>query len=101
LRSQRLPFEQGQWDGWLRRHENSATSALSTIGDVVVLGSVAAAVVTRRVRIGVIGVPAGFAVGAIAHLVQPGTLQEEVVENLRHPLWAARAEFQRVFGRRG
>jgi hypothetical protein len=87
-------------DRFMSRHENSITSAVSTIGDVVVLGSVAAAVVTRRRRVGVIGVPAGVAVTAIAHLFQPGTLREEVVENLRHPLWANRAELQRVLGRR-
>jgi hypothetical protein len=88
-------------DRMLSRHENSVTNALSTIGDLVVVGSVAAAVVTRRVGVGVIGVSAGFAVTAIAHLFQPGSLREEVVENLRHPIWATRSEFQRAFGRRG
>jgi hypothetical protein len=85
----------------LSRHENSVTNALSTIGDLVVVGGVAAAIVTRRVGVGVIGVSAGFAIAAIAHLFQPGTLREEVVENLRHPLWATRSEFQRALGRRG
>jgi hypothetical protein len=87
-------------DRWFSRHENSVTSALSTIGDLVVLGSVTAAVATRRVGVGVIGMSAGFTVGAIAHLFQPGTLREEIVENLRHPLWASRAELQRIFRRR-
>jgi hypothetical protein len=83
----------------LSRHQNSVTSALSTIDDVVVLGAVAAGAITRRPLVGVIGVTAGFTITALAHLFQPGTLKEEVVENLRHPLWATRCEMQRVFGR--
>ena len=59
------------------------TSALSTIGDLVVLGSAAAGIATRRARVGVIGVSAGFTVGATAHLFQPGTVRDEIVENLR------------------
>jgi len=36
-------------DRLLSRHENGVTSALSTVGDVVMLGGVVAAVVTRRI----------------------------------------------------
>jgi hypothetical protein len=87
-------------DRMLSRHENTVTNVLSTIGDLVVAGGIAAAVATRQARVGVMGVSAGFAIAAIAHLFQPGTLRDEIVENLRHPLWAYRSELQRVFGRR-
>ncbi|MDT5185205.1 MAG: hypothetical protein QOJ20_2583 [Mycobacterium sp.] len=87
-------------DRLLSRHENSVTNALSTAGDVVMLGGVVAAVVTRRVGVGVIGVASGAALAAAAHLFQPGTLREEITAILRHPVWAVRAEGHRIFGRR-
>jgi hypothetical protein len=87
-------------DRLLRRHENGVTDALSTVGDVVMLGGVVAAVATRRIGVGVIGVTSGAAVAVVAHLFQPGTVREEIAEVLRHPVWAVRADFQRVFGRR-
>jgi hypothetical protein len=87
-------------DQLLSRHEIGVTDALSTVGDVVMLGGVVAAVVTRRIRVGVIGVTSGAVVAAAAHLFQPGTLREEITAILHHPLWAVRAEGDRVFGRR-
>ena len=84
--------------GQLHRHENSATSALSTLGDAVMLGGLAGAAITRRPRVALVGVMFGFAVAAVAHLFQPGTLRDEVVGIIRHPVWAVRAEGQRVFG---
>jgi hypothetical protein len=87
-------------DRLLSRHENGVTDALSTVGDVVMLGGVVAAVAMRRIGVGVIGVASGAAVAVVAHLFQPGTVREEIAEVLRHPVWAVRADFQRVFGRR-
>jgi hypothetical protein len=87
-------------DRLLSRHENRVTNLLSTVGDVVVLGAVASAVATRRVQVGVIGATAGVAVIVGAHLFQPGTMQDEITEVLRHPVWALRAEAERIFGRR-
>jgi hypothetical protein len=87
-------------DRLLSRHENRVTNLLSTVGDVVVLGAVGSAVATRRVQVGVIGATAGVAVIVGAHLFQPGTMQDEITEVLRHPVWALRAEAERIFGRR-
>jgi hypothetical protein len=87
-------------DRLLSRHENGITNALSTAGDVVFLGAIAAAVVTRRVQVGVIGTTVGLAVIVGAHLFQPGTMQAEITEVMRHPIWGLRAEVQRIFGRR-
>ena len=64
------------------------------------LGGVVAAVVTRRVGAGVIGVTSGVALAAAAHLFRPGTLREEITAILRHPVWSVRAEGQRIFGPR-
>ena len=86
-------------DGLLHRHENPVTSALSTAGDVVILGGLAAGVVTRRVRVGVIGVMVGAAIAVVAHLFQPGTVRDEIAAVFRHPIWAVRAEGQRIFAR--
>jgi hypothetical protein len=87
-------------DRLLSRHENSLTDVLSTVGDVVLLGAIAAAVVTRRMQVGVIGAAAGTAVIVGAHLFQPGTMRDEITEVLRHPVWGLRAEAERIFGRR-
>jgi NaMN:DMB phosphoribosyltransferase len=86
-------------DRFLSRHENNVTSVLSTVGDVVIAAGLGAAVATRRVQVGVIGVSVGTAIAAIAHLFPPGTLRDEVSSILRHPVWAARAEGERIFGR--
>lgn len=87
-------------DRLLSRHENGITSALATLGDVVVVGGIASAVVTRRLWVGLIGATVGTALAVIAHLFQPGTVVDEINEVLRHPVWALRAEGQRIFGRR-
>jgi hypothetical protein len=87
-------------DRLLSRHQNRATNAISTVGDVVMLGGVVAAVITRRIGVGVVAVTSGAAVAVIAHLFQPGTVKEEITEVLRHPVWALRADAHRIFGSR-
>ena len=87
-------------DRLLSRHQTRATNAISTVGDIVMLGGVGAAVITRRIGVGVAGVASGAAIAVVAHLFQPGTVKEEITEVLRHPLWAMRADAQRIFGRR-
>ena len=62
---------------YLSRHENPVNSALHTVADVVDAGGLAAAVVTRRVRVGVIGYTVAFAIGTVGHLFQPGTLRDD------------------------
>jgi len=80
------------------RHNNGATSASSTAGDVVMASGLAAGLVERRLPVALVGLTFGFAVAAAAHLFQPRTLRDEVVAVLRHQLWAVKAESQRVFG---
>ena len=85
---------------YLSRHEHSVNSALHTVGAVVAVGGLAAAVVTRRIRVVVIGDTVAFAIGAVGHLLfQPGTLRDDLVEDFRHPIWYVRAEGQRIFAR--
>jgi hypothetical protein len=55
-------------DQYLRRHENPVNGALHTVADVVELGSLVAGVVTRRIRVGVIGYTVAFAIGTVGHL---------------------------------
>jgi hypothetical protein len=85
---------------YLRRHENPVNNALHTVADVVDAGGLAAAIITRRARVGVIGYAVAFAIGMVAHLFQPGTLRDDFVAGFRHPIWAVRAEGDRLFGRR-
>jgi hypothetical protein len=87
-------------DRLLSRHQNGVTDALSTVGDVVVVGGIAAAVATRRLGVGVMGAALGIVIAVVAHLFQPGTVRDEIAEVLRHPLWALRADGERIFGRR-
>jgi hypothetical protein len=82
----------------LSRHQNGTTSTLSTVGDVVMAGGIAAGALTRSPRTALTGVTFGFAIAAAAHLFQPGTLRDEVLAVARHPVWALRAETQRIFG---
>lgn len=83
------------------RHQNAATSVLSTVGDVAMIGGLAAGVATRRVVVGAAGFGIGVAIAVVAHLFQPGTVRDEIAQVLRHPLWAIRAEVHRIFGRSG
>ncbi|MEY2430341.1 MAG: hypothetical protein QOC92_66 [Acidimicrobiaceae bacterium] len=83
----------------LERHQKNATSALSTAGDVVMVGGLALGLVTRQARVAIAGVALGLGVAAFAHVFQPGTLGDEVGAILRHPLWAVRAETGRIAGR--
>ena len=84
---------------YLSRHENPVNSALHTVADVVAVGGLAAGVVTRRIRVGVIGDTVAFAIGTVGHLFQPGTLRDDFVADFRHPIWSVRAEGQRIFAR--
>ena len=85
---------------YLRRHENPVNSGLHTVAAVVEVGGLVASVVTRRARVGVIGYMVAFAIGTAGHLFfQPGTLRDDFVLGFRHPIWAARAEGQRIFAR--
>jgi hypothetical protein len=83
-------------DRLIDRHTNPATSALSTVGDVVMYGGLAAGVVARKPRIAALGLSLGFGVAVLAHLFQPGTLGEELRALFRHPSWALKAECERV-----
>jgi hypothetical protein len=82
----------------LLRHQHGTTSTLSTVGDVVMAGGILAGAVSRRVPVALLGVTVGFGIAAVAHLFQPGTLRDEVVAVVRHPVWSLKAETQRVFG---
>jgi len=68
---------------------------------VVGLAGCPTAVVTRRVRMGVIiGDTVAFAIATVGHLLfQPGTLRDDLVADFRHPIWFVRAEGQRIFAR--
>jgi hypothetical protein len=46
--------------------------------------------------VGVIGVMVGAAIAVVAHLFQPGTVRDEIAAVFRHPIWAVRAEGQRI-----
>jgi hypothetical protein len=83
----------------LDRHQNAATSVLSTVGDVVMVGGIAAGVATRRVAVGAAGLGIGVAIAVVAHLFQPGTVREEIAQVARHPIWAVRADMHRIFRR--
>jgi hypothetical protein len=87
-------------DALLSRHENAVTSVLATVGDVVFLGGLGAGVVTRLVGVGVWGGAVGLGIIVGAHFFQPGTVRPEIAAVLRHPVWALRAESQRIFGHR-
>ncbi len=85
---------------YLSRHENPVNSALHTAAALVAVGGLAAAVVTRRLGVVVIGDTVGFAIATVGHLLfQPGTLRDDLVEDFRHPIWYVRAEGQRIFAR--
>jgi hypothetical protein len=85
---------------YLSRHENPVNSALHTVAAVVAVGGLAAAVVTRRIRVALIGDTVAFAIATVGHLLfQPGTLRDDLVEDFRHPIWYVRAEGQRIFAR--
>jgi hypothetical protein len=83
----------------MERHVNPVTRTLSTVGDVFWLVSVPAGVATRSLRVFGALFFVGTAVATGAHVFQPGTVKDEVAAVLRHPVWATRAEFARVFRR--
>jgi hypothetical protein len=83
-------------DALLARHENPMTSTLSTVGDALELASLPVGIATRSARVGLTLFAAGYAVAVVAHLFQPGTLHDEIAGIVRHPVWALRAETDRV-----
>jgi hypothetical protein len=72
---------------------------LSTVGDAIVLAPIPVGIATRSVKVAVGVFALGSAVIVSAHVFQPGTMKDEVLGVLRHPIWAVRAETARV--RRG
>jgi hypothetical protein len=50
---------------YLSRHENPVNSALQTVAAVVAVGGLAAAVVTRRIRVALIGDTVAFAIATV------------------------------------
>ena len=75
---------------YLSRNENPVNNALHTVAVVVDAGGLAAALITRRARVGVIGSTVAFAIGTVGHLFfQPGTLRDDLVQGFRHPIWSS------------
>jgi hypothetical protein len=83
-------------DQLISRHQHPLTSGLSTVGDVFLVLGVIVAIVSRKYRMGVVGILLGVSAAVIAHLFQPGTLRDELAAIYSHPVWAARAEGQRI-----
>ena len=83
-------------DQLMSRHQHPMTSGLSTVGDVFFVLGVLVAIVRRKYRMGAVGILLGVSAAVIAHLFQPGTLKDELAAIYSHPLWAARAEGQRI-----
>jgi hypothetical protein len=83
-------------DQLMSRHQHPMTSGLSTVGDVFFVLGVLVAIVRRKYRMGAVGILLGVSAAVIAHLFQPGTLKDELGAIYSHPLWAARAEGQRI-----
>ncbi len=82
------------------RHEAPLAAALSTTGDMLLVGGPVLGLLARRWRVAAAGLALGAVVTAAAHLFQRGTLRAELAALARHPLWATRAELERVAGRR-
>jgi hypothetical protein len=75
------------------------TSLLSTIGDSLLILGTLTAVGGRKFRMGTVLAGLGVTAAVVAHLFQPGTLGDELKAISPHPLWAARAETERIFSR--
>ena len=80
------------------RHRNSMTSAISILGDGILLAALPVGLARRSVRAWLGLAIAGLGVAFFAHLFQPGTLKDEAAAVMRHPLRAAQAEAERVVG---
>jgi hypothetical protein len=83
-------------DALFARHENAVTSGLSMVGDALMVSAVPVGLATRRFKVSIGALGAGYLVAVIAHLFQPGTVRDEVIGVARHPIWAVRAETERV-----
>lgn len=66
------------------------------MGDALWLASIPAGLATRKLRVGLGVYALGWVVAAVAHLFQPGTAKEEILAVVRHPVWATRAETERL-----
>lgn len=69
---------------------------VSTLGDMLLVGGPIVGLAARRWTVAATGLVAGAAVTAAAHLFQPGTLRPELEGIVRHPIWATRAELDRI-----
>ena len=83
-------------DKLIARHQHPMASALSTVGDVLVVIGFLTLAIRRSRRLGAAGIAVGVSSAVVAHLFQPGTLKNELGAILSHPLWAAKAERQRL-----
>jgi hypothetical protein len=86
-------------DELVARHQNVATSVLSTVGDVLLILGAVSAVGVRKFRLGGLFAIGGVVAAVVAHLFQPGTLGNELRSISSRPLWALRAEIERIFVR--
>lgn len=87
-------------DQLFARHEAPLAAALSTAGDILVVAGPVLGLLTRRWQVGAAGLAAGAALMTTAHLFQPGSLRPELAAIVGHPVWATRAELERVARRR-
>jgi hypothetical protein len=78
------------------RHEAPMAAMVSTVGDMLLVGGPIVGLAARRWRVAAAGLAAGAAVTAAAHIFQPGTLRAELEDIVRHPIWATRAELDRI-----
>lgn len=80
----------------MARHTHPVTSALSIVGEVLLISAGLAAVIRRDAGLGAKIMSLGFGIAIVAHLFQPGTVRDEVAAVGRHPFWGLRAETERV-----
>ena len=78
------------------RHEAPMAAIVSTVGDMLLVGGPIVGLAARRWKVAAAGLAAGAAVTAAAHIFQPGTLRPELEGIVRHPIWATRAELDRI-----
>ncbi len=105
MQDERVPVPRGRVVGHtydefrmmlIARHEHPMTSALSTVADALWLAAIPAGLITRDFRVLLGAFLGGSAVATFAHVFQPGTVKDELAAVVMHPMWAARAEAERV-----